>query len=101
MDKNKIAAFKKAVDQAPQIAEGQEITSELKNIIDEVNQKAEFDNSSEENLSLLLILGISLTKAGNLKEAVKYLENGCKMIQDPKQDRLKKEFILSLINLGE
>ena len=29
MDKNKIAAFKKAVDQAPQVAEGQEITSEL------------------------------------------------------------------------
>ena len=100
MDKKHIAILKKQIDAAPYDVSGEE-SSELAGIIQELSSKTELDNQSEENISCLLLLGISLTKSGNYVDAAKYLKNGVSMLNDPKQDRLKKEFILALIKLGE
>ena len=100
MDKKHIAILKKQIDAAPYDVSGEE-SSELAGIIQELSSKTELDNQSEENISCLLLLGISLTKSGHYVDAAKYLKNGVSMLNDPKQDRLKKEFILALIKLGE
>ena len=42
-----------------------------------------------------------MTKANKFKDATEKLENGIGMITDPKYDRIKKDFALLLISLGE
>ena len=101
MDKIQIGTLKKQVDNFEHTKMGEVAPSELQNIISEIKSNVALDEAGEANLSLMLILGIALSKAGNYAEACTYLESGCQMITDPKQDRMKKEFVVNLIKNGE
>ena len=74
---------------------------ELTRVIEELAPIAALNKPDEDNIILLLLLGRALTKANSLKDASEKLTNGIDMLTDPKQDRIKKDFALALISLGE
>lgn len=92
--------LKQTLDKIEPVAEGQEPTSELTQVIEELMSKAELSQPDEDNITVLLLLGTALNKARRWKESCIYLENGIGMVTDPKQDRTKKEYANQLIEVG-
>jgi len=100
MDKKQIVVLKQTLDKIEPVSEGQEPTSELTQVIEELMPKAELSQPDDDNITVLLLLGTALAKARRFKESCTFLENGISMITDPKQDRTKKEYATQLIDLG-